>query len=413
MLKTIFKIALRNVLRRKLQTVLLSFMIFITTLAIFLMVGFQSGSYQLIENSYTQVFNGDIQVRNAAYNDIEDFDKLITEEDITLIQSTLAKFTQTPVFSTIRYINFGLGDFNDKNYAFQLVGVEPSTEPNLSIAASHIISGAFLDEKSYNDVVMGVDLAAFFNIKVGDQIVLMTTDIYDSFVIDSFLVKGIYQTGDATLDKNTAFIHRNYFNDNIAYGNNATNITIKLKDTSYRNNLKTFLQKNLPSHLAVLTWDEILPSIKQTIQFQFMMSMFFYVLLITIISFTLINSMMLATLKRMPEFGIYSSIGLNNRYFKWILFFENFILCTLSVGLATIVGLAIIYHYSIVGIPLPGITQEKGVPLTLINNVIYPNLHSPLLLVGPLLVYASVMLAIIPPIIRLNRANPVQAITSN
>jgi ABC-type lipoprotein release transport system permease subunit len=262
-------------------------------------------------------------------------------------------------------------------------------------------------------VVIGKDLAAFFNIKVGDQIVLMSTDIYDSFVIDSFNVKGIYQTGDVGLDKNTALIHRNYFNDNMAFGINATNITIKLKDTSYRNDLKVFLQKNLPNHLAVLTWDEILPSIKQTIQFQFVMSMFFYVLLITIVSFTLINSMMLATLKRMPEFGIYSSIGLNNRYFKWILFFENFILCTFSVGLATIIGLIIIYHYSVAGIPLPGLTHEEGVPLTLINNMIYPNLHSPLLLVGPLLVYASVMLAIIPPIIRLNRSNPVQAITSN
>ncbi|MCL2566638.1 MAG: hypothetical protein FWE18_00895 [Alphaproteobacteria bacterium] len=413
MLKIIFKIALRNVLRRKLQTALLGFMIFATTLAVFLMVGFQSGAYQLIENSYTQVFNGDIQVRNAEYNDVQDFAKLISEEDIALIQSKLAEFHKTPIFSSPRYISFGLGDFNDKNYAFQLVGIEPSTEKDLSMPASHMVSGSFLDDESYNDVIIGQDLANFFNIKVGDQIVLMSTDIYDSFVIDSFLVKGIYQTGDASLDKNSAFIHRNYFNDNMAFSRSATNITIKLKDFSYRSSLKTFLQKNLPNHLAVLSWDEVLPSIKQTIQFQFMVSMFFYVMLITIISFTLINSMMLATLKRMPEFGIYSSIGLNNRYFKWILFFENFILCTASVGLATIIGLIIIYHYSIAGIPLPGLTHEQGVPLTLINNVLYPNLSSPLLLVGPLLVYASVMAAIIPPIIRLAKTNPVQAITSN
>jgi ABC-type lipoprotein release transport system permease subunit len=388
-------------------------MIFFTSLAIFVMVGFQSGAYQLIEDSYTKFFNGDIQVRLQGYNDIEDFEKLLAEEDISLIQAKLELFDKTPIFSTTRYLSFALGDFNDKNFAFQLVGIEPNTEKNLSMPASHMVQGSFLDDSSYNDVVIGQDLADFFNIKVGDEIVLMTTDVYDSFVIDSFMVKGIYQTGDISLDKNTAFIHRNYFNDNIAFGDKATNITIKLTDSSYRDTLKTFLQNSLPSHLEVVSWDEVLPNIKQTIQFQFIVSMFFYVLLVVIVSFTIVNSMMLATLKRMPEFGIYSSIGLNNRYFKWILFFENFIICTVSVGLSTILGMIFIYHFSKVGIPLPAITQEEGVPLTLINNVIYPNPHSPLLLVGPILVYASTILAIIPPIIRLSKSNPVQAITSN
>ena len=413
MLKIIFKIALRNVLRRKLQTSLLGFMIFFTTFVIFALVGVQTGAFRLIEDSYTKVFNGDLQIRSIDYKDVEDFEKMIEESDLASIKNTLSKYSKTEVFTSERYISFALGDFNNKNYSFQLVGINPETEKNLSMPSTHMKSGVYLDDNSYNDIIIGQDLADYFSLSVGDEIVLMSSDIYESFVIDSFRIKGIYEVGDIMLDKNTGFIHKKYFDDNIVYGKKATNLTIRLSDSSYRGNLKELIAKNISPKFQVLSWDEILPEIKQTIEFQFTVSMFFYVLLVAIVSFILINSMMLATIKRLPEFGIYSSIGLNNRYFKWILFFENFILASFFIGLGSILGMFFVYYFSIQGIPLPAMTESKDQPLTLLSNVLYPNPKDSLLWVGPLLIYVACIFSIIPPTIRLLKSNPVQSITSN
>ncbi len=409
----LFTIALRNILRRRLQTFLLGIMIALSTFTLFAMVGVQSGAYKLIEDSYTQVFNGDIQIRNALYEDIEDFDKLLPTSDIVIAEQLMDDFQNTKVFHTRRYIHFALGEYMDKNYNFTLVGIKPQQEKYTSKIFDSIQSGFYLDENSYNDILIGSDLANYFGVSLGSEIVLMTMDIYDSFVIDVFKVKGIYKTGDGFLDKSAAFIHANYFMDNIVYSNNnISNVTIKLLNSNYRADLLRALQDKLPSNSVAMSWDQVLPEIKQTIQFQFSVSMTFYILFVILIAFSLLNAMMLATVKRMPEFGIYFALGLDNKNFKWILFFENFILCTIFVTIGVVLGLCFVFYFSSYGIPLPALTEDKERPLTLLGNMLYPNPKDPLLFVGPALVYISCLLSIIPPVLKLMRSNPVQAITS-
>ncbi len=412
MLTQIFKIALRNVIRRKLQTIALGSMMALTTFAIFAMVGVQTGAFRLLEDSYTQVFNGDIQIRNIAYEDEKDFEKMLSDNDIANIVTVLNDFHNTKVYFTKRYINFGLADVNDKNYSFQLIGIEPQSEKNISIISKKIVTGAFLDDKNLNDIIIGQDLADFLKVKVGDEMTIMTTDIYDSFVIDAFKIKGIYKIGDDLMDKSSAFISKKYFDDNIVYGNNKmTNITIRLQDPTYRDQLKTLLKAKANKITNVLSWNEIMPEIQQVIEFDFSTSMVFYFTLAIIVAFTLLNSMMLATIKRAPEFGILSAMGLDSSYFKWVLIFENLILATSFVLIGTILGMIFVIYFSKAGIPLPALAESDGNPLTFIDNILYPNPRNPLLLFGPFIIFFSCMLSVIPPVLRLRKLNPVQSLT--
>lgn len=408
----VFKIALRNVIRRKLQTIALGAMMGLTTFAIFAMVGVQTGAFRLLEDSYTQVFNGDIQVRNVAYEELDDFEDMLSNSDVAGIQTVLKNFKKTKVYFAKRYINFGLADVNDRNYSFQLIGIEPQLEKNISIVSKKMVVGTFLDNKNPNNIIIGQELADFLKVKVGDEMTIMTTDIYDSFVIDAFKVQGIYKIGDDLMDKSSVFISKKYFDDNVVYdANHMTNITIKLQDPSYRSELKKLLKAKANKVTNVLSWDEILPEIQQVIEFEFSVSMVFYFTLAIIVAFTLLNSMMLATIKRAPEFGILSAMGLDASYLKWILIFENAILATCFVLLGTMLGMAFVLYFSKAGIPLPSLAESADKPLTLIDNILYPNPRNPLLLFGPLIIFSSCMLSVIPPVLRLRKLNPVQSLT--
>lgn len=209
MLLQIFKIAFRNVIRRKLQTIALGSMMGLTTFAIFAMVGVQTGAFRLLEDSYTQVFNGDIQVRNVAWEDLSDFENMLSNTDVAGMVPILNNFKKTKVYFAKRYINFGLADVNDKQYSFQFIGIEPQLEKNISIVSKKMATGNFLDGKNPNDIIIGQDLADFLKVQVGDEITIMTTDVYDSFVIDAFKVKGIYKIGDELMDKSSVFISKN------------------------------------------------------------------------------------------------------------------------------------------------------------------------------------------------------------
>ncbi len=415
MFKLLFRISLRNVIRRKLQTSLLFLMILLTNLAIFAMVGMQTGAYKLIEDSYTQIFYGDIQVKHKNYESKEDdFTTFLQQEDITNLTKELKTLEGNELFYSQRYVHFALADSNEKNYAFQLVGIEPSKEANVSVVSSKIIEGNYLEKDDYTGILIGKDLANFFNLKTGDEITLMTSDVYDSFVIEVFTIKGIYQTGDAFLDKSNAFINFEYFQDNITYSyNTLTNITIKLKDSNKRAEIIQKLSniEDNNSNAKVISWSEILPDIKQTINFQFTVSMFFYVILVAIVGFAILNALVLSTMKRMQEFGILYAIGLNKKYFKYILIIENTIITTCAVVLASCLGMAFVLYFANNGIPLPSAGRHSDRPITLISNMIYPNPNNPLLFVGPLLMYVFATLSSIPALLKLAKSNPIETIT--
>lgn len=190
-----------------------------------------------------------------------------------------------------------------------------------------------------------------------------------------------------------------------------TNLTIKLQDPTYRSQLKALLKAKANKVTDVLSWDEILPEIQQVIEFEFSVSMVFYFTLAIIVAFTLLNSMMLATIKRAPEFGILSAMGLDSSYLKWVLIFENIILATFFVLLGTILGMIFVIYFSKAGIPLPSLAESTDKTLTFIDNVLYPNPRNPLLLFGPIIIFSSCMLSVIPPVLRLRKLNPVQSLT--
>ncbi len=412
MQKILFKVSLRNVLRRKLQTTLLGTMIIFTTIMLFVNVGFLTGASKLLEDSYTKVFTGDIQIRNVEYEDVENYDKFINLKDVEKVLEVLKSYNKTKVYYTKRDISFGLADANNKNYSFQLVGTDTQDEVYTSLVSQKITSGEYLSNEDTNKILIGKDLAEFLRLKVGDEVVLMTNDIYDSFVIDSFVVKGIYQIGDMQLDKATAFINRSYFSSNIFYEDSQfTNITIKLQDSTLRNDLLKKLKSVAPANIKIMDWQEVLPGVKQALDFQFLTSAVIYVIFVALIAFTVLNSMMLATVKRIPEFGILSSIGLDNKYFKYILFYENLLLCGVSVIIGSLIGAYLVYYLGEIGVPLPSNAPEDA-PLTMLSRVLYPDITNPLLLFGPALVFVCCSLSIIPPILKINKSNPIQSLTS-
>ena len=119
-------------------------------------------------------------------------------------------------------------------------------------------------------------------------------DIYDSFIIEPFIVTGIFKVGDMMLDKNYAFVNRNFFVNNLTYGDSFTNITLKLKDSSYRkdllNKLKDISNKeNLTTKnqkIEILPWDEVLLFLKQVMNFNFIISNVYYFVFIFLFYFS-------------------------------------------------------------------------------------------------------------------------------
>lgn len=414
-MKIILKLALRNVLRRKLQSYLLGFMIAFTTFLLFLMVGMQTGSYKMMEDSYTKVFHGDFQIKNKDFKDKEDdFSKLIDPKWLENTENKLKQAKNKLIYSK-RVVNFALAEANNKNYAFQIVGVEKESEKALSLVSQNIKKGAYFNSKSQsNDIVIGQSIADFLKLSVGSEIVLMTNDIYDSFVVDVFKVTGIFKIGDEQID-NSAFIDINYFYEHITYSDSFSHLVVKINNPRERNKTIAFLEKDLNENLKIVPWYDILPEIKQTIEFDKISSVVFYVILVAIIGLIILNSITLSTTKRFKEFGIMHAVGFNNKNFKYLLLTENLILSTIFIGLGSLLGYLLLFYLSQVGITIPEISQQGGeeFDILMLDSKLYPEIYDSFLLLGPFLVFVFCMVSVVPSLAKIRKLEPVKAINSD
>ncbi len=414
-MKIILKLALRNVLRRKMQSYLLGFMISFTTFLLFLMVGMQTGSYKMMEDNYTKVFHGDFQIKNKEFKDKEDdFSKLIDPKWLESSETKLKQYGNNLAYSK-RTVNFALAEANNKNYAFQIVGVEPLGEKNVSLVSQNIKKGAYFNPKSeINDIVIGQSIANFLKLKIGSEIVLMTNDIYDSFIVDVFKVTGIFKIGDEQID-NSAFINIDYFYENITYSNNFSHLAVKLKNPKNRDKTIAFLEKDLNKNLKVVPWYDILPEIKQTIEFDKISSIVFYVILVAIIGLIILNSITLSTTKRFKEFGIMHAIGFDNKNLKYLLLAENLILSTIFIGIGSLLGYLLLYYLSYVGVTIPEISKQGGeeFDIVILDSKLYPEIYDRFLLLGPLLVFVFCLVSIVPSLAKIRKLEPVKAINSD
>ncbi len=412
MVKILFKIALRNVVRRKLQSYLLGFMIAFTTFLLFLMTGLQTGGYKLMEDSYTKIYHGDLQIQNKLFKNLEDdFNKLITEQEGNNIEKVINGYNATKVNYSKRIESFAIAEANNKNHAFAFVGISPLQEQNVSLVSKNIIKGNYLTQNNQGEdkeIIVGKDIADFLKLQIGSEIILMTQDIYDSAVIDVFKVKGIFAIGDQNVDSK-AFVDIDYFYDNIVYSKSFSNFAIKLVNSQKRDDFISYLNSNI-DYAKIVHWSDLLPEIKQSIELDRISSLIFYVILVAIVGLIILNSITLSTIKRFNEFGVLSSLGLPSKYFKYLLLFENVILATIFISIGSFFGMLVLYYLAQVGLPIPGKEVSDGMGFALLSSRVYPEIYNSFLLVGPSMVFLFCVLSCIPSLIKISKLKPVEAI---
>lgn len=148
-----------------------------------------------------------------------------------------------------------------------------------------------------------------------------------------------------------------------------TSVSIWLKDPRELDSFLANLQKTLPQDLEAFPWhsDAINPYYHGTIEFLKTMISFIAAVLLTIIAFSIVNSVTMTVLERAQEVGMMRSLGFSRGAIVRVFIAEVGILC----GLAVLAGfvIALVVMWSINGLDIrfnpPGISggmQLKLIP---------------------------------------------------
>ena len=404
---SIFKLAWRNIWRNTRRTILTMCAIGFGAALIVFSVGIQLGEYDLMISGSTRIYQGLIQIQKKGYlkdermrDSIPNAEKLAQQvRDHTGINSV-----------AVRANGFALVSSKQRTYGVLIAGVQAKYEKDVSIIPSVVKQGHYLSSDSAEEAVIGRSLAKNLKISVGDEITIMGSGRDGSVAATILPVVGIFESGSKALDRTMVQIPLHTFQNVFSMGNHAHAIVLYDKRAKLALPLQHELQTMINGrnqHLVALTWDQIQPGIKQSIELDYSSGWVMYIVLIAVITFSIMNTFLMSVLERTREFGIMLALGLRPLNIGKMVMMEALLLTIIALIIGTLVGVAINYYFDVHGLTFEGmeeIAAQYNMPAT-----ITPQLSLESSLIGPSVILLFTLLSALFPALKIRKLEPVEA----
>lgn len=401
----IVALAWRNLWRRPRRTALsMAGLAFAAAFLIF-MPSLQNGAYRAMIDNTLRLYEGYAQLEQPGYRDEPDVRETIM--DVGGVLGELRAIDGLRGVSA-RASAYVLLSADDRSFGAQILGVEPETEPDVSRVASNVDRGRFLMPGAAGEVVLGGTLARNLQVAVGDRVTVLGTGRDGSLAADSLTVVGTFTTGIAEIDRLTAEMPLGRFQDTFAMPGQAHTVILSGSSLAEFSPLMSEIRSVAARHrLELLDWQALRPDLWQAIILDASTGGLIYLAMVVVVTFTLLNSFLMAVLERTHEFGVLMALGMRPAAIGRMVWLETGLMLALGLGLGVVLGYALSAYYASAGIVF-GQAQEVfkqfGLP-----GAMYPKVDALTLLAGPGIIAVSTSLAGIFPFLRVYRLEPVAA----
>ena len=402
------QMAWRNLWRQPRRTILTTLAIAFTCVFLIFMPSLQNGSYNVMIENTMRLFYGYGEIQQPGYHDnpeirnsIPDYQKIIQQlERIHGLTGIGARAIGSAILSS-----------NERNFGAQIVGVQPASERLISTIPRNISQGHYLSDNNSGEILLGETLARNLRVKPGDSITLLGMARDGSLAADSLKVAGTFNMGIGEMNRLLAQIPLSRFQDTYAMQNQVHTLVLAAHNIKDFQPLMPAIQKIAAQHhLQALDWKQLQPGLLQGILLDMSSAALIYLAMVIVVTFSLLNSLLMSVLERTREFGVLLALGMRPALIARMLWLEIILLILLGLSLGILLGYGITEYYAYTGIHFEGSEQlfkKFGLPAAM-----YPAVNLYTLLGGPLFIALCILLSGIFPVMRIYRMQAVPAMRS-
>ena len=364
-------------------------------------------------DSAVHMGSGHVLVQQQGYQEQGGIARLLSPEEIDSVESWGQEMKrQFPILHLLRrtFVS-GLASSADGSTGVQITGIQAPLEEQASDFADKLIEGEFLTDQDRDRVILGEGVARKLSIEVGEKLVLMAQGA-DGQEIRSRLVRvgGILRTGLEEQDQVLLLLPLASSQEFLDLGVGVHQIAFLMQDARRSEELAGLGQQRF-SALEVLSWGEALPELKEFIRIDdggsYVMNVVFFML----ISFTVLNTLLMSVLERGREFALLHCLGLTpGRRFALVLL-EAFFIAAFSALLGFAMGYGVHLYLKHYGLPLDlfysGEISAAGVAF---DPVLYSALSAARILQAMVLVFGMTLILSVAPAWRAARSADVHSL---
>ncbi|MEA3432129.1 MAG: FtsX-like permease family protein, partial [candidate division WOR-3 bacterium] len=333
----LIKLAFRNYFRNTRRSIISGISVAIAITAIIFFHSYIRGANKNIGENVINLLSGHIRITTKEY---ERRERLIPlSESIPLSAEFYNSLNNKDIIMVSPRIKFGVL-LGKEEMSIPALGyaIAPEKEVDISGLDKRIIEGSYIAPNE-NAAILGKNLAARLNVKVGDILTIITKTAYDSPSGINLLVKGIFSTGMGGIDRSLFYIPLDVGQRLLDLEGSATEIVIIIKNPDRAVDVAHSIKSHTDYSVIPFQYNPILRYINSV---SIVLSIFYFIVLLVACS-TIANTMMMVVLERTKEIGMMKAMGLNNLSVVGLLTLEAGIIGFVGSLLGAIFGAILSY----------------------------------------------------------------------
>jgi putative ABC transport system permease protein/lipoprotein-releasing system permease protein len=317
------KIALRQVLSRKKQTLFAILAVALAVAVITVMMAMLSG------------FQGELvtsSIENNPHIVISPQDE--KEEFIHLYRHTSALIAEKEGVIAVspKYLGQAALEYRDNAEGVSLQGVDPEAEENVMRVNEDVIEGDLLTlAHTRYGILLGDKLAENLEVHVGDRVDV----VFPGSQTTSFKVVGLIHTGTSE-DEVIAYANLDSVQDFFKEPGVVSTIGVRVADPYQADTIAGSIERE--TGLNAVSWSEANAEILGLLETQMVFVNIFYLLIYGIAGFGIANTLITIVAQRTREIGILKAMGASQKSIMVVFLFQSMILGAIGLILGTVLG---------------------------------------------------------------------------
>ena len=350
-----FKLALRNIFRQKMQTMMTLAAIVSGVAGIILAGGWVNDIYVQLGEALIHSQSGHLQIYRQGYfaSGTRSPEKYLINDSDQLSQQIAASVGVEKFYTGMARLNFS-GLLNNGRSDLPIVGegVQPAKEAELGSSVV-ITAGRQLADSDDFGILLGQGVAKALKLSPGDHITLLANTLDGALNSLDFEVIGVFQSFSNDYDARAVKIPLPAAQELIGtQGVNA--LVILLRETRDTDQVARQLASTLDAAgLEVKTWVELNDFYEKTVELYKGQFGVLQIIILIMVLLSVANSVNMSIFERVGEFGTMMALGNRSNQVFLLIMQENMLLGLIGSGLGVGIGILLAMMISAIGIPMP------------------------------------------------------------
>lgn len=336
----LLKLSWKNLWRNKHRSSITMAAVFFAVLLTTLVSSLQKGVFENLIRNVVSFYTGYVQVHRSGYWEEQVLEKSFEQSQ----ELERVIFRNKEVIGvTPRLESFALASSEQITRGCLVVGIRPQQEDSVTALRSKVVQGAYLFEQE-EAVLIAQGLARHLKLGVHDTLVLIGQGYQGTTAAGKYPIRGVVRFGSPELNDKAVFLPLTAAQQLYGAERLITSYVLSIREPDKLATIDAAVQRSLGQDYEVMTWEELMPDVKQHIRTDTASMFIIIAILYGLICFGIFGTLLMMMVERRFELGMLIAIGMKKWKLCLLLLMESVSMMIVGCLLGLLASIPVVYY---------------------------------------------------------------------